>query len=68
MALGNIQLSTEKIKLAMARKGYTTRELATECGITEQRLSAIFREHNVRPSNAGRLARALDVDVTEIID
>lgn len=68
MALTSMILSHDKVSAAMARKGYTQKGLAEAIGVTPQRLGAILRKQSVLASSAGRIAKALDVDVTEIID
>lgn len=63
-----MKLNIEKIKLIMARKELTVTEIAKRCGKSKQRVSCIFNSVSVTPATAGRLAKALEVDVTEIIE
>lgn len=63
-----MRLSKKKIKLIMARNELSTAELAKRCGLTRQRVCCIFNSVSVRPETAGKIARALGVDVTEIIE
>jgi DNA-binding Xre family transcriptional regulator len=68
MALGKIKLSEDKVKIVMAREGFSQKDLAEAIGVTSQRLGTMFKTSVVLTSNAGRIAKALNVDVTEIID
>lgn len=63
-----MELNRDKINLAMARKGYTTTQLAEAYGISAQRMRIILNSKKVTPATAGRLAAALGVDVTEILE
>lgn len=61
-------LDREKINLAMARKVFTIANLADAYGVSGQRMRTILNSRRVSPATAGRLAVALDCDVTEIIE
>lgn len=63
-----MELNREKINLAMARKGYTIAQLAEAYGVSPQRIYIILGQKKVSPAAAGRLAAALGVDVTEILE
>lgn len=63
-----MQLNIEKIKLVLARQEITVTELAERCGATRQRMSCIINAKNIAPKTAGRIAKALSVDVIEIIE
>lgn len=43
-------------------------ELSENYGISKQRISAILRSTSIQPKTAGKLANALGVDVTKIIE
>ena len=60
-------LSKEKIDLARARSCLTDKEIAEKYGATVTATRFLFADKEVNPRTAGRLARALNVDVTEII-
>jgi DNA-binding Xre family transcriptional regulator len=70
MASSTLQLSRKKVNIAIARMGgdYSVYKLAEDCGVSRQRMTVILNSDNISPSNAGRIAKALNVDVTEIID
>lgn len=61
-------LNIEKVNLFRARKCMTIADLAKEYGSSRQRMHMILNQRNVTPVCAGRLAKALGVDVTEIIE
>lgn len=61
-------LSREKINLALARKKMTVAMLAEKYGASAQRMRTILNSKKVVPATAGRIAEALEVDVTEIIE
>lgn len=61
-------LNIKKVNLFRARKCMTITDLAKEYGSSRQRMQMILNQRNVTPVCAGRLAAALGVDVTEIIE
>lgn len=61
-------LNYDKVRLAMARNSFSVPDLAKVYGISRQRMQVIINSRNVSTKTAGRLAQALAVDVTEIID
>lgn len=63
-----MRLDKTKINLLMAVKELSVTEIARRCGKTKQRVSCIFNSINVAPKTAGMIAKALEVDVTEIIE
>lgn len=63
-----MQLNKEKINLIMARNELSVTDIANRCNKTRQRISCILNSVNVTPATAGRIAKALGVDVTEIIE
>ena len=55
------------LKIAIVRSGRTQRQLAKQCGINENRLSAIVRGwFNPRPDEQSRIADALGCAVAEL--
>lgn len=63
-----MELNRGKVELAIARKGYTITQLAKVYGVSPQRIYTILGQKKVTPATAGRLAAALGVDVTEILE
>lgn len=62
-----MQLNKQKVMLFMAKQELSIADLAERYGVTKQRMSYILNCSKVRPETAGKLARVLKVDVTEII-
>lgn len=63
-----MKLSREKIDLCRAKKCYTVTDLAEVYGVSRARMNAILNQREVTPIVAGRMAAALGVDVTEILE
>lgn len=63
-----MRVSRDKIDLARATKCMTVSALAETYGVSRARMNTILNQREVTPVCVGRLARALGVDVTEIID
>ena len=62
-----MELSRDKINLALARKKMSVTKLAEVYGVSRARMNAILNQRTVSVMVAGRMAEALGVDVTEII-
>ena len=62
-----MKLNKEKFNLAKARTCRGTKELEA-AGIPRGTLCTAISGKNVRPETIGKIAKALGVDVTEIID
>ncbi len=63
-----MRLIREKVDIAMARKCITVTELAEEYGVSRARMNVILNLQRITPLCAGRIAKALECDVTEIIE
>lgn len=62
-------INQKKLELAMARKCMNTLGLCEKAGMRYQAFQRITKENaNCKPSTVGRIAKALEVDVLEIID
>lgn len=61
-----MKLNKEKFDLARARACKGTKELGA-AGIPRGTLCTAMSGKNVRPETIGKIARALEVDVTDII-
>lgn len=62
-----MKINRQKFDLARARACMGTKEIEA-AGFPRGTLSTALNSENVRPETAGRLAKALGVDVTEIIE
>lgn len=63
-----MEISRNKINIAMARKCWTVADLAEAYGVSRARINVILNQRSVSVVSAGRLAAALGVDVTEILE
>lgn len=63
-----MKINKDKVLICMARKGITYKTMAEEYGCSRQYISIILSKGSVKPATAGKIAKALGVDVTEIID
>ena len=61
-------ISDNKLRLELARHNMTMGELAAAIGISRSRLYTIRNSKNITPKSVGLIAKALGVDVTEIIE
>lgn len=61
-------INKPKFEIVLANSGLTINEAAKRAGISRQRLSTILNQKNVTPLVAGKVAKGLGVDVTEIIE
>lgn len=62
-----MKISKEKFLLAKARACMSTKDLVN-AGIPRGTLCGILQGRSVRPETAGKIAKALKCDVTEIIE
>ena len=60
---GHMNISTVRIDLIKAARGLTNVDLAADCGISRQSISAILRRGTCTPIIAGKLARGLGVSL-----
>ena len=63
-----MKVSKEKVDLVRANRCMTITTLAEAYGVSRTRMNMILNQREVTIVCAGRLAKALGVDVTEIIE
>ena len=63
-----MKANRDRLVAAMAGAGMITRELADASELTRQTINAVLRGCRVRRDTINRIARALGVDVTEIME
>ena len=63
-----MRINRLRLNVALARKQDTLSDLCAEIGISRNRLYSILKSRNISPKTVGKIARALDVDVLEIIE
>ena len=63
-----MKINDTKFEIALANSGLTIGQAAARAGISRQRFSLILNQKRVTPQAAGKIARGVGVDVTEIIE
>ena len=63
-----MKINREKINVAMARKQMTVKDLADAYGVSRNRINVLLNQQEVSVVSAGKLAVALGVDVTEVLE
>ncbi|MCX4344608.1 MAG: helix-turn-helix transcriptional regulator [Lachnospiraceae bacterium] len=63
-----MRISRDKINICMARKKMTVQALANAYGVSRTRINVLLNQREVSTVSAGRMASALGVDVTEILE
>lgn len=63
-----MKLDKKKIDIAMARRKINKTRLAENAGLLLTTVCSMYSRENGKPENVGRLANALGVDVTEILE
>lgn len=63
-----MKISKNKLNIALARKQWNQRDLRDNAVVSSQTTLNINKGKEVMPATAGRIAAALGVDVTEIIE
>lgn len=63
-----MKLSKSKLEVAMARAKINRNNLAERAGIPIPTICNVYTRGTCKPATAGRIAEALGVDVTEIIE
>lgn len=63
-----MKIDRNKVNICMARKKMNVQNLANAYGVSRARMNVILNQREISVISAGRLADALEVDVTEIIE
>lgn len=63
-----MNISKRKIEAIQARKQLTQATIADTAGVTRQAFSEVLKRGNCTPITAGKIAAALGVDVTELME
>ena len=63
-----MRINETKFEIALANSGLTIGQAAERAGISRQRYAMILHQKRVTPQAAGRIAKGVSCDVTEIID
>lgn len=63
-----MKANKNKLQLAMARACFTTEILQKESTLPRPTLNNVIVGRNVTPATLGKVAKALNVDVTELLE
>ena len=63
-----MKANRKKLKLAMARACMNTEDLVKTSAMPRPTVNNVIMGRDVRPATIGKIARALDVDVTDILE
>ena len=61
-------IDNRKFEIALANSGLNIGQAAERAGVSRQRFSMILNQKRVTPQAAGKVAKALGVDVLKIIE
>ena len=62
-----MRIDTNKVQLLLAELEMTKTDLAAKSGICRQNISIILGRGSCTPATAGKIAKALDIPVAEIV-
>lgn len=63
-----MKVNRKKLELAMARACMNTGDLVKKSAMPRPTVNNVIMGRDVRPATIGKIARALDVDVTDILE
>ncbi len=64
-----MKIDKMKVDIAMANKGFSAKELSEKCGISQITITRLKKGvQKARPETVGKIAKALDVPVENLID
>lgn len=63
-----MKLNKMKLNLSMARAKMNLYDIAEKTGVSKNTISGVFARCSCKPATAGKIAEALGVDITEIIE
>ncbi|WP_455505696.1 helix-turn-helix domain-containing protein [Gemmiger formicilis] len=64
-----MKINFQKLQIAMANKAYSAKELSDKCGVSQVTITRITKGiQDARPQTIGKIAKALNVPVTDIIE
>lgn len=66
--MGKMRINRDKVDICRARKKKSVADLAKAYGVSRARMNVILNQREVSVVSAGRLADALECDVTEILE
>ena len=63
-----MKINRKKLELAMARACKRRKDMLYDSDLCERTLERAFLGYNIRPDNVGKIAKALDCDVMDIVE
>jgi DNA-binding Xre family transcriptional regulator len=63
-----MQLNMHKVDIALANSGVNKTQLAEKAGISRQGFMSLLSQRELTPVSVGKIAKALNVDVAEIVE
>lgn len=63
-----MKANIKRLYLEMARACMNPQDLAKAAEMPRQTLNGVLRGRNARPATIGRIAKAMDLDVTDIME
>lgn len=61
-------LNRNKLNILMAKKELSVAKLAQLYGVSRSRMNVIINSRNLSPATVGRLAKALNVNVEDLLE
>lgn len=62
-----MRINAHSVRIMLARREMTSAELASKAGLCKQAISTIMTRGTCEPKTLGKIARALEVDVEDLI-
>ena len=66
--VNNLKINKAKLEIAMARAELNRNTLAEKAGMPIPTICNVYSRGTCKPATAGRIAKALGCDITEIIE
>mgnify|MGYP001117716922 CR=1 FL=1 len=63
-----MKINRQKLMLLMASKSFSLLELSKNSGISATTICRMQRGNNCKPATIGKIAKALDCDVKELLE
>ena len=67
MCTGYVEVDARKLRTLRRKRVLTLRELSEKAGVSKDTISRIEREGTAYPATIRKLAKALDVDASELV-
>ena len=66
--MNNLKINKAKLEIAMARAELNRNTLAEKAGMPIPTICNVYSRGTCKPATAGRIAKALGCDITEILE